>query len=256
MQSASRRPAQGVSRRAFDDDGVAGDERGGSRAAGKRERKIERRDHDPGAIRPHDAAIARHDVRQRVVRQLVLVVTVLLEVVGVVPEEVHRLLRLAERFHAVLADFERECRGDFVDARFHDVRDTAQQAHSLAGRCGAPGRKRLVRGVHGGASVLLGRHGELPELDVAVDRAAAGHVVRGGRVRAIQEQRVTPAEHGAHGGQRSIEALVHLRRRIEHRGVGEAEAHGLLDSMRFRRGRSAPAGDPAARVRRPGRVRR
>ncbi len=139
-------------RRALDDDGVAGDERSGRRAAGERERKIEGCDHDPRAIRAHDAAVARDDVRQRVVRQLVLVAAVLLEVVGVVPEEVDRLLRLAERFHPVLADFEGECCCDFVDARFHDVRDTAQQAHSFAARCGAPRRERLVRGVHGGAA--------------------------------------------------------------------------------------------------------
>ena len=56
------------------------------------------------------------DVRQRIVRQLVLVAAVLLEVVGVVPEEIDRLLRLAERLHAVLADFERERGRDFVDA--------------------------------------------------------------------------------------------------------------------------------------------
>ena len=51
----------------------------------------------------------------------------LLEVVGVVAEEIDGLLRFAERLHAVLADFQRQRGGDVVDALLHEVADLAQQ---------------------------------------------------------------------------------------------------------------------------------
>ena len=55
-------------------------------------------------------------IRQRIVRQRVIEVLLALEVVAVDVEEVRRLLHFAERFHAVLADLERE-RGADVDRR-------------------------------------------------------------------------------------------------------------------------------------------
>ncbi len=82
--------------------------------------------------------------RQRIVRQFVLVAGVLLEIVGVMPEEIDGLLRFAERLHAVLADLERERRRDLVDALFHDVGDATQQPRALRDRRGAPGQEMHV----------------------------------------------------------------------------------------------------------------
>ena len=61
-----------------------------------------------------------------------LVAGVPFEVVRVVAEEIDGLLRFAERFHAVLADFERERGRDVVDPLLHDVGYASQQARTLA----------------------------------------------------------------------------------------------------------------------------
>ena len=78
-------------------------------------------------------------VLQRIVRQRDVEAVVRLEIVGVEVEEVGGLLRLAQRLHAVLADLERERRGDVVDARSIDQsRDLLQQAHALGDGGAAP----------------------------------------------------------------------------------------------------------------------
>ena len=117
MQSASRRPAQGVSVAPLTTTVLPVTSAAAVGPPASASGKLK------GAITTHapygrmTLRLRETTLRQRVVRQLVLVAAVLLEVVGVVPEEVDRLLRLAERLHPVLADLEGECRRNFVDAR-------------------------------------------------------------------------------------------------------------------------------------------
>jgi len=148
-----------------------------------------------------------------------------LELIAIHLEEVRRLLRLTERFHAVLADFQRECGGDVVDALLDEMAGVPQQASAL-GRGGVPpGGPGGVRGAQRGVGIGAGRRRELAEQLLIVGGI---HLAQhGGRcpVFARDVQRVAPAEPTRDTGHGGLEALMQLFRRIEHRGVGELETH-------------------------------
>ena len=150
---------------------------------------------------------------------------VLLEVVGVVVEEVDRLLRFAERFHAVLADFERERGGDVVDALLHQIAGLAQQRGALRDGQRAPRGIRLVRGLHRRVDVLRVGEREFAEHEVGVDGTVLGRPFRRFAIHAVHEQRMALPEHRFETRQRSFELRVHLGGRVEHRRVGQAETH-------------------------------
>jgi hypothetical protein len=135
--------------RALEHHGVAGDQRRGHRSARQREGKIERVDHHPHAVGLHHAAIARHHVRQRIVRQHMIEAVLLLEAVAVDVEEIRRLLHLAKGLHAVLADFERHGGGDVIDALLDDLRHAAQQPDPFRRGRRAPPREGISRRAHG-----------------------------------------------------------------------------------------------------------
>ena len=97
----------------------------------------------------------------------------------------------------------------------------AQQAHALLRRRRAPGRKRSCRGGHRAIDVLRAGLRERAEQPVAIDRAALVARRRCVDIVAVDVQRVPAAELRAHLAHRRVEARVHLRRRIEHRRVGE-----------------------------------
>ena len=130
---------------ALEHDGVARDERGGGRPGGERDREIERRDHGPDTVRTHHALVARNEDGRRIVRQVELVALVGFEVVRVNVEEVHALLRLAERLEPVLADFERERGRDVVHALLEEAGDLAHERDARRHAGIAPGRGGALR---------------------------------------------------------------------------------------------------------------
>ncbi len=132
-----------------------------------------------------------------------------LEVVRIVTEEVDRLLRLAERFHAVLADLERKCCGNLIDTRLDDVGDATHQSQALRDRRGAPGRKRRLRRPHRASASSQEATAKSPSTRSLIDRTAPLDIVRRGNVGAIDEQRMACTESRAHGRERRIEALMH-----------------------------------------------
>ncbi len=150
--------------RALEDDRVAGDERRGHGAAGEGEGEVEGRDHRPHAVGLEDGAVVGAVAGERVVGQDVVVVPVPLVLRGVAGEEVGRLLGLAERLHAVLADLQGEGGADRVDALLEERRDApargarARRAASRASRRRRPSppprrgpRRRARRGGSGRA---------------------------------------------------------------------------------------------------------
>ena len=172
------------------------------------------------------------DVLEGIVRQFHVVPGVLLEVIGVVAEEVHGLLCFTERFHSILADFQHEGGGDVVDALLHDVGDLAQQFGAFGNGCCAPagecrrGRRQCrldIRGL---------RQRKAAQSHLAIDRATA-FLVRGSRdVLAAYEHGMRATELRKSALQRLLESLVNLFRRIEHRSVGQTKSHAGLPQAR------------------------
>ena len=188
------------------------------------------------------------DARQRIVRQGVVEAGVPFEVVGVVAEEVHRLLRLAQRLHAVLAHLERERRGDFVDALLHDVGDPPQLARALRppasrarpGRPPAPHASPRRRGRRRRPRTRPARS----SLSIGLRRATSpGQACRRRRRTARGAARAASAPGAA--PRRSARAFL---RRVEHRRVGQAKAHDDVPCS-FRRGNDATAAGPAGPAR-------
>ena len=93
-----------------------------------------------------------------------------LEVLGVKAEEVGGFLHFAQRFHAVLADLQGQCRADQVDALLDQRRHPLEQAHALGERCSAPGREGRVRRFHRLRGLRRVGHGEAAQHPALVDR--------------------------------------------------------------------------------------
>ena len=170
---------------------------------------------------------------QRIIRQRVVEAALALEVVAVGVEEVGRLLRLAERFHAVLADFERERRGDVVHALLDELADTSQQSRAL-GRCGPP---PLRPGGVCGAQRLVGIRGagrrECSDLELAVRGTLGAQQLARAPLLAGDVQRVARAELVPGARHTGLEAFVQLLGRAEHGGVGELETHEQAPAAEF-----------------------
>jgi hypothetical protein len=224
-------PGPGGVGRALEDDGIAGHEGRGQGSTAKGEREVEGHDHSPHAVRLEDGAVVRTPVGQRIVGQGEVVALVALELGRVAGEEVRRLLRLAERLHAVLADLEGERRSDVVDPFLDQLRGSPDEPQTLLVRGHAPGRKCLLRRRHGALDVV-----GVPDRKVAKDHALIdGAAVFGGLldldVLTVEEHRMGGSEAGPDFSQGLFEAGVHLLRGIEHGRVGEFEGHDHSNSM-------------------------
>lgn len=127
----------------LDDDGVPRNERARGHARGKREGKVERRDHGPHAVRPEQAARlfetgAAHRLREAAVQ---------FHLARVVEQQVGGLGNFRDRLGAGLAGFEREDRGVFELMPGDVVRRRAQECDALRPAESAPVRIRLTRGL-------------------------------------------------------------------------------------------------------------
>jgi hypothetical protein len=225
--------------RALEDDRVPGDERRRDRAPGEGEGEVEGRDHRPHPVGLEDRAVVGAVAGERVIGQDVVVVPVPLELVGVAGEEVGRLLRLAERLHAVLADLEGEGGRDRVDALLEEGRHALHEAHALGRGRGPPAREGRLRRGHGPVHVAFVPEGEAAEDEPAVHRAALLVRPRGGHVPAVEVHRVGGAQARSYLRERRLEAGVHLLRGIEHGGVRQLEAHGHSRDVRRRSSRAS-----------------
>ena len=136
--------------RRLEDDRVAGHQRRAGRAGGERHREVERADDREDAVRPEDRAGVDGRVAEVVHR--VVVAVVVLHRLGVVAEEVGRLLDLAERLDPVLADLDRHAarstsisRSLIRSAARRMIARRSRHGDGGPGRLGARGRRRRRR---------------------------------------------------------------------------------------------------------------
>ena len=121
MQSASRRPAQGVSLAPLSTTVLPVTSAAATGPPASANGKLK------GVITPQTPygfstlRLRERKPAQRIVRERHVVALPALELGRVAREEVRGLLRLAERLHAVLADLERERGGDLVDALLDEL---------------------------------------------------------------------------------------------------------------------------------------
>ena len=137
--SAAEHRRHGALLRRFQHDGVARDQRGRGRRDRERHREVERRDHAPHAVRPHD--VERRLVRREPAHRL-LEPAVLAHLVAVVADEVGGLLDVAERLEAVLPDLHRHRRRQLRSAVPRSGRrprssTATRSAHGVARHAGA-----------------------------------------------------------------------------------------------------------------------
>jgi hypothetical protein len=224
--------------RSLEDDRVAGHQRRADRSACQRKRKVERRDHRPGTVRLQHRPVATDKTRQRIVRQRAVETFVGLHLVAVPREQIGGLLHLAERLHAVLADFERDRGADLVDPLLDQCRHPPQQADPFAPRRRRPAAECTDRRRHRIGPILCRAAGKAAQKTVTVDRRANLEQRLSRPRSAIDPLRKVTAEPAANARQRRVEPLVQFGRRIEHRRVGQAKglgAHGRSLLMVYRR---------------------
>ena len=144
-------------------------------------------------------------------------VEVLPFVVGAIHgEEVRGFLHFAQRFHAILAHFERNRCRNIVNTLFDEFGRAAQDAVSSLDWGATPARKRRLRSGHRQIRLLNRRLWESSEHVVAIDGRA--QLLRDFRraVRSVDEVRVYLAELATHARQCRLEPLVQLGGGIEH----------------------------------------
>ncbi len=127
------------------DDRVAAEQRAADHGDRQRHREIERRDHAEHADRAqHDARRLLREGALHVVREAALA----LHLVAVIAHEIDRLLRLADRLEARLADLDQAGDADIVFAAVEDVGGAAQRRHALGPGRGGPARRGGLGGFH------------------------------------------------------------------------------------------------------------
>ena len=148
-----------------------------------------------------------------------------LEFIGIAAEEVSGFLRLAECLHAILADLQRQCRGNTVDALLDELRDALQQLDARRQRAAPPRRPGALRRLH--RRFNIGRAGQRERAQyLALIGRIAGFSQRARVViGAIDVERLPGAQLGLGQAHRGFIAGVQLWRRIEHRGIGQLETH-------------------------------
>ncbi len=127
--------AQRADLRWLEHDRVPGDQRRAGRPGDERHGVVERADHRPHAERAHHVGrrLGRHEALHRPGEPLVLA-----HRVGVVADQVGRLLDVAERFEAGLADLPRHAGGELGAALRDQIGGTVEERHPLGPRRGCP----------------------------------------------------------------------------------------------------------------------
>ena len=211
--------------RGLEHHGVAGHQCGARGSAGQRQGKVERRDHDPGTVRFQHTRVLADESRQRIAGHGPHESVVRLHLVTVVGDKVRRLLRLAQRLHAILADLERKHGTESVDAFLDERDDTPQHAHAFLPRQPRPRGKRALRRRDGGLRVHVLPCLEAAERDARIDRTRGGELARRAHVLSADQHRVLAVQLLPHLPHRGIEPRMQLRRRVEHRRIGQL-VHG------------------------------
>src|SRR6266498_5276821 len=207
-------------RRGLEDHRVAGHQRAAGGPRGQRHREVERADHRPDPVGPQHAAgvLVRGELPH-----LVGEAVVALHLVAVVADQVGRLLHVAERLEAVLADLHGHQGGQLVGAVADQVRRAAQQGDAVPPRRARPGREGGPGRRDGVVDVALAGLVEAAEHKAGVVGAGEGEdgaVVARLAVDVDREGGPQPGPRGAHallvGG---VQLLVVGRQG----GVGDAE---------------------------------
>ena len=163
-------------RRRLEHDGVAGDQRAAGRSGRERERKVERRDDRPDAVRPqHADVLFAGPERADSAREAV----VLLDLVAVVRDQIGRLLDVADALEPVLARLVSHERRELpaVGAnrcRRRVVSSATRSRHGLALHAGNAARRRRDRVCDVFARAAL----ERAEQDARVDGASVVELAR------------------------------------------------------------------------------
>ncbi len=233
----------------LEDNGVAGHQRGGRRASGQGHREVERADHGEDAQWPEDRAGVDRRVAEVVHRVVVAVVA--LHHVGVVAQQVGRLLHLAQGLEPALADLEGHVRAVDHLALADQLGCPAHDRQALAP---GGGRPRRLGGPGGGdrvAHVLAGALGKVADDDLMVDRRMDGRLAVALALRPADEVQVVSAKLAAALDHTCVIQRVELLVVVAERGVGDLQArlrvgrHRCLPLSRVR----ALAGDDARRRR-------
>ena len=132
--------------------------------------KLNGRDHGEHAVRAQDRAGVDRRVAEVVER--VVVAGVVLHRLGVVADEVRRLLDLAERLDPVLADLEAHDRGLVHQPVADELGGAAKDRQALPPRRRRPGRLRGACRRDRVVDVVRDARREGPEHEVAIDRGA------------------------------------------------------------------------------------
>ncbi len=150
----------------------------------------------------------------------------LLEFIGIAIEEIGGFLHLAQRFHSILAHLQRQCRCNVEYALLDELRHPMQILRTLGRRSALPSLPCLVRGLQGLFRFVDRGDRELAQHGALIDRTAVRYGARPAAIGAGNVDVVAAPQSGSGLVHRLVETSMQLRRRGEHRGVGEFEAHG------------------------------
>jgi len=131
-----------------------------TRASRQRHREVERRDHHPDTMRAQTAHVRGLIALERITRHGEDEPLVSLHGIAVVADQVGRLLHVAQRLQAVLADVERVGGRKGVHALLDQVHDLPEQADPVLPLHPAPDRKGCSRGRDGIQSIPGGSLGD------------------------------------------------------------------------------------------------
>ena len=155
-------------RRRLVDDRVPAEQGAGHHAHRQGGREIERRDHAEHADRPQ---LQRRRLVRKGAAHVAREAAVGLHLVAVIGDQVVRLLGLAHRLDARLADFEQAGDAEIVFAPRQDFGGAAQHPHPLRPRRARPGRERRPRRRDRPVDGAGRRLDEPADRDTVVDRA-------------------------------------------------------------------------------------
>ena len=158
----------------------------------------------------------------------VVVAVVVLHRLGVVAEEVGRLLDLAERLEPVLADLDRHQARVAHLALADQVGGLADQRQAVAPRRRGPRRLGAAGGGDGVLDVAAGALREVPEDDVRVDRRADVVSACALALEPVDEVAVVPAELALRLLEARLVGRVELLVVVAERGVGDLESRSGL----------------------------
>ncbi len=147
-----------------------------------------------------------------------------LHLVGVVAQQVGRLLHVAEGLEPVLADLEGHERGVRELSLADEVRGAADDLEPLPPAEVAPAREGRACGLYGVANVLAGADRETADDDVRVDRRPMFERLGRGPQLGADEHRIRPAKLGASGFHRGVEGLLQLGVVGAEGGVGDLQS--------------------------------